>query len=1698
MKKIFFVILALMQFLWAFEIDSVEYKNDFLSFKGSGFSEFGVSKNEIIKTKPKMSGIYEFISDKEINFYPNSIFPKGLEFECLNCENKFKFSVLNFEIMSLKAIKNGFAVVKFNDFLSLDEMKKNLFLYKNNNLSKNAIDYELSSDDNRTIFIKFDPKFNDINLKISSNLKSIHGINLLKDESVNLNDAEFIENKTALNLTKILPISKAYDDGSIGVRLYFKDYITPSAKFIKVKNISKISLTQPSWDGISINNEWWNYCVDIKSDEFKPNTNYQISLLKGFGDNRNLLRNKFDFNITLGDRKPFVKFSDSKKFIPKSAQIAFKSANLNEIDVLVSKVSDQNIRYFLNYERYGETASYTKEIINKKFTLNGAKNEIKEHKINLDFKGFEDGIYEIAISYKNDDERYTINKTAYISDITALATLSENGAFILTTRLSNGEILPRAKVQIFSDKNDLIFEGSSDSKGVLNIKQKDFLNKNPRSILIKKHKESGFVIFDEAISRIDKTTTNVRSKLYFASNLIKPNENLKGIFVMKDLNFKALKNLPISLKITDPKNIEIINKKLKTDDFGSVLIDENIGEVTGIYKAEIIFENKIVANSAFSVENFIPNRIRNEILLEKTEFFAPQKPELKLNANYLVGLPAANLKANLISNYSQKKLKFDEFSGYSFVNEKLSSNYALQTNVKNFILDQNGSKEVIVPIPDNLSASNALEVMLNFSVFDSDKTINKYQNIVFFPYKTITGIKSNKNYASTDEEINFDLLSLQSQSKKRLSNELEIEIYSNNFSYIFNGSNFIEQNEFVLIDSFKTNKSSFSYKFKNGGNYLIVANDYKNGSSASVSVDVSGWGYWGKLNPKDLKTAKITLQKSKFKPGETIKGTINSVIQDGILSISLISDEVLDYKIKQIKSNSTNFELKIPKNFTGGHISASIFRPSTQNSSPIRSYANIPVSVDNNSHEAKIAISHAPTAKTGSTQTISLKTKPNSKVALFAVDFGILDIIEQKEINAFSDFDKPLFYNLRYFDIFDEISTYTTKANALSFGGDEMVSLKAAKRDLSPVKTQKESSFILIKEGISNANGELKFDIKFPSNLNSKVRLSAIAIDDNSIGSSNSYLEIKDDIIIKPALLSYMIKGDEIDFGLSILNTTNEPKQTKIEILSSSNLQIGKFEPNLSLKPLGSTNESIKLKALDLGEANLVFKAGDYRYELEFSIISQYPSSKFQQNGFINKKTNISISDQSYKELFVNIASTPVVFDLAYDLKDYPYGCTEQIASKMVALDYSYSKDANQTTLDELNRYAKILLSRLKDNGEFGFWSAYGYTDKYTSVYTSDVLLDLDTKYKFLGDYQRNLIFSGLKNTNSNNFVRLYADFVLNQYKKLEQREMNYVYDNKIYEYNALSTLLMSAILKSNSMQSEFYTINKQINNYKQFKQISQDSEANFESEIKNMAFALYVYSYLDKNEISQNLSKEISENLLNLSNTQQKAFIIRSFDKYFKNADKTTKFALEIDGKQNEFNAQISRKFTPKNKQISIIPQDDKGVFYSVLSFGYEKTALKHKNYDPSEFDKPDPKSKKQIKIYREFVDNNGKKVNLNSLKVGNQIFAKTRVFANFWVRNLAIDEGVSSCFEVINERLYPNIRTKATIDSAKFNHKEYLDDRVFYFPSDFMREIVIFTPLSVIISGKCSLPATKAIYMQDENLNDYDLEMLNFEVSK
>ena len=66
--------------------------------------------------------------------------------------------------------------------------------------------------------------------------------------------------------------------------------------------------------------------------------------------------------------------------------------------------------------------------------------------------------------------------------------------------------------------------------------------------------------------------------------------------------------------------------------------------LTGTFKFEVIFANKIIDSYDFSVESFTPQRIKNEVKLDKQIYALDDLIDVKLQSNYLFGGAAANFR----------------------------------------------------------------------------------------------------------------------------------------------------------------------------------------------------------------------------------------------------------------------------------------------------------------------------------------------------------------------------------------------------------------------------------------------------------------------------------------------------------------------------------------------------------------------------------------------------------------------------------------------------------------------------------------------------------------------------------------------------------------------------------------------------------------------------------------------------------------------------------------------------------------------------------------------------------------------------------------------------------------------------------------------------------------------------------------------
>ena len=1110
------------------------------------------------------------------------------------------------------------------------------------------------------------------------------------------------------------------DNGILGFRIYLKNWLDDDInlkKFINIKGVKNFSISDVKYsDNYEENSELseYYYYIDITSDDFKPQNSYEITIKPGFGDDRNVVREESSYEVVAGNFTPFANFINNEPYISSVGEIGIRSANLPELNVSIEKLSDQNFR------------------------LDGALNEISLNKIKLDFAGAGDGVYKINLNYGKDK---SVSKVVYLSDIAVNAKLGKDEIFVFANRLGENTMLPNANVKIYGKKNEEIAVGATNDIGVFKFNKKD-IYKDISSVVVSLGKEQNFLILkeDEALNEAKFMSQNasesINAYVHFASNIIRPNESLKGAIYLRDRDFNPLKNMPIKIKFFDPQGKSSAEISKNTNDVGMVNFEKEIlSDLSGRFNMQVIYASKVISNVPFFVESFMPNRIKNEITLERDKFFANELVRANLASNYLFGGAASELDGSMQVSFFDDEYKNSEFKEYKFKNNTLKPS-AYPSFENDLTLSKDGKSSQMIDLSfSTKNASSIITGVINFNVNDDGKNVSDTKSFTLYPYKDMVGIAASTTFAEPNEDVKIRTVVVDMSSQKAVKSNLKFEIKRVTWQYQRDANGYIKWFQTLEdVDNFYKDNGEFSYKFTQSGSYVIIATNLVSGASTSLDMDVSGYNYSTLAPTKELSKSQIKLNKNIYKKGDELSADISSAIKEGIALVTLEDGGVKAYKVVKIKNNSANVKFKLDFDFSGLYVSANIYRMTDGGLTPFRTYGKVYAKADKSSRILNLSLDAPNTAKSDENIKISLKTKPKAYVNLFITDVGVLDITSQKPADPLKFFDKILPDGVFDYDIYNMLTNYKVEGKTLSFGGDMAALAMEAKmaKHASPVDSKNIKTYANLVSLQADDNGEISYEFKTPNGFNSAIRVDVVANNETGMNAVNKEILVKDDVIIKPSALVYLLKGDELNANLRLINTTNEDKNLTIKVASSKNLNI-KTKENVNLKPLENKAFIFKISALEAGAAEYNVTISDKNssktVQSLLDVVSPYTISTYAKSSVFDKESVISLP-KGFHNISIDASSSvsSVLLAASKNLVEYPYGCAEQRSSRLLALLNLKPKD--ELEKNDQKRFIASGMSELikmqKPDGSFGYWSDLSSTNAFASIYATDVLLDLE------------------------------------------------------------------------------------------------------------------------------------------------------------------------------------------------------------------------------------------------------------------------------------------------------------------------------------------------------------------------------------
>ncbi len=269
---------------------------------------------------------------------------------------------------------------------------------------------------------------------------------------------------------------------------------------------------------------------------------------------------------------------------------------------------------------------------------------------------------------------------------------------------------------------------------------------------------------------------------------------------------------------------------------------------------------------------------------------------------------------------------------------------------------------------------------------------------------------------------------------------------------------------------------------------------------------------------------------------------------------------------------------------------------------------------------------------------------------------------------------------------------------------------------------------------VTNDSGKVHVRFKLPDNLTTYRLMAVAAAEDDRFGFGEAQIVTSRPLMARPALPRFLRAGDTIEAGVVVTSKGMAAQKVELSLTAQGATVTGDTKRTVSLPASGSMEVRWPIAVTQAGTAKLVFRASGSGEtdEVEVSRTVQTPLAleSVALYGETREAAGERLGDLGAMRtdvggLDLRVASTALVglSGGVEQLIEYPYGCTEQLTSRLVPLLplRSLATDFGLKLPQQIDKVvddtlAKILLNQNGD-GSFGYWRDSPEGDPWVTAY---------------------------------------------------------------------------------------------------------------------------------------------------------------------------------------------------------------------------------------------------------------------------------------------------------------------------------------------------------------------------------------------
>ena len=1181
----------------------------------------------------------------------------------------------------------------------------------------------------------------------------------------------------------------------------------------------------------------------------KHGERYAVTLRAGLPSVvKETLAKSAEFTIFVRDRKPFVRFFGKAYVLPRTGQrgIPVLSVNTQAVTLSIYRIGDRNlIDTLLGYDFQRNLSRYQAERLGNERGAKVWSGELAvEPKLNAEVttafpleqavKDLSPGVYAMTAEPKDavsNDYGQQATQWFVVSDLGLTAYTTHDGVDVFVHSLATADPRSSVEVRLMARNNEQLAVRQTDRNGFIHFEAGLARGEGglaPAAIVAAEKNDYAFLsLKSPAFDLSDRGVAGraipvgLDAFVYTERGVYRTGESIAITALLRDARGAAALNVPLTVVVERPDGVEYKRAVVADGGLGgrSLTVPIVASASTGTWRVAAYTDPKRppVGETTFMVEDYVPDRIEFSLTSTAKGISRNAPAQLGVDGHFLYGAPASKLDLSGEVTVGVAKERAG-FPGYAFglsddevtaVREELDDLPAT---------DASGKATFPVKLDELPASTRPLEAQIAVRMAESGgRAVERKLTLPVTPDAPMIGIKPMFSGRSLADGANadFDIVMAAPDGKTLAKPGLRYDLLRVETSYQWYRQNGqweyepIKRTERVAngtVDAATDRPARLSLPVKWGRYRLEVSTGEPNGAITSVGFDA---GFYADASADTPDLLEVALDKPDYKPGETMNISVTARTA-GRLTVNVFTDRLVASQSQDVKPGAARVSLNVGRDWgAGAYMVATLRRPldAPAQRMPGRAIGVQWFSIDKVAHTVAVDMKLPATMRPSTTLNLPIKLAgltagEEARVVVAAVDVGILNLTNYKP-PAPDDYylgQRRLTAEIR--DLYGQLidGMQGVKGQIRSGGDSTGAELSGSPPTQAPLALY--SGIVTV-----GRDGTAQVQFEIPAFAGS-VRVMAVAWTKDKVGKASGDVVVRDPVVLTATLPRFLRTGDRGAVQLELDNVEGAVGDYNLAVATDGAARLDGNQPSvLKLAAKQRDRVSIPVTASGAGPGTVTVKvSGPDNFALERSYaLDVRPATQILTRRTVRtlaKGETLTLSKDLFAEfvpgtgrvgLSVAVSTSLDAATLLNALDRYPFGCSEQIASRAMAMLYvnelatqaqlSPDGDVDQRIRDSIPR----LLARQGSNGSFGLWSVGG-DDPWLDAYVTDFLtrarargFDVpQTAYMLAIDRLRNYVAGAAEPSRNGGRELAYALYVLARNGAAPIGDLRYIADVKL------------------------------------------------------------------------------------------------------------------------------------------------------------------------------------------------------------------------------------------------------------------------------------------------------------------------------